>query len=223
MKLFSKLIRRIPPFHNLYRRIDALKKENTVLKKKLSAAQEESAQQYKALMQRDEALEQQYKALKKQIDTNEKRCRELAEQERKDCAALRERITAVNKTAAERDKQNFQKLCKYREDSTWELNRMIEYYYLKGLEPSRYPDALKEWYFHNTGHELNLEHPRTYNEKIQWLKLYDSTPLKGRLADKYEVRDYVRKKSGRNTWCPSWASGTGWRTFPSTSCRSNMR
>ncbi len=224
MKLFSKLIRRIPPFRNLYRRIDALKKENTVLKKKLSAAQEESAQQYKSLMQRDEALEQQYKALKKQIDTNEKRCRELAEQERKDCATLREELVAASKSAAEqtqRDRSALQgelaalkkantdrdqqyqkqlagKISSTRRDMVAEMN----YLYYKGLHPDQYADALKEWYYQRTGHALNLEHPRTYTEKIQWLKLYDSTPLKGELSDKYLVRDYVREKIGEEYLVP---------------------
>ena len=27
------------------------------------------------------------------------------------------------------------------------------------------------------GYPLNLEHPRTYNEKLQWIKLHDRNPL----------------------------------------------
>ncbi|MCD8127632.1 MAG: hypothetical protein LUD82_09395 [Clostridiales bacterium] len=49
---------------------------------------------------------------------------------------------------------------------------------------------------------MNLEHPRTHTEKIQWLKLYDSTPLKGELSDKYLVRDYVREKIGKEYLVP---------------------
>jgi hypothetical protein len=41
---------------------------------------------------------------------------------------------------------------------------------------------------------LNLDSPRTFNEKIQWLKLYDSTPLKTRLADKYLARDWIKEE-----------------------------
>ncbi len=41
------------------------------------------------------------------------------------------------------------------------------------------------------GYELNLDNPRTFNEKLQWLKLYDRNPLYSKLVDKYEVKEYV--------------------------------
>lgn len=62
--------------------------------------------------------------------------------------------------------------------------------------------ALQDWYFKATGEQLNLENPQTFNEKIQWLKLYDSTPLKTRLADKYQVRDWVKEKIGEEYLIP---------------------
>ena len=34
------------------------------------------------------------------------------------------------------------------------------------------------------GTELNLDHPKTFNEKMQWLKLYDRNPLHTRMVDK---------------------------------------
>ncbi len=83
-----------------------------------------------------------------------------------------------------------------------ELRRQMNYLYYKGLRPDQYPEALKEWYKWHTGKTLNLEHPKTYNEKIQWLKLYDSTPLKTRLADKYLVRDWVSEKIGSQYLIP---------------------
>ena len=43
---------------------------------------------------------------------------------------------------------------------------------------------------------LNLKHPQTLNEKINWLKLYDRRPLHTQCADKYEVRSYVKEKIG---------------------------
>ncbi|HPU02027.1 MAG TPA: ATP-grasp fold amidoligase family protein [Bacillota bacterium] len=42
-----------------------------------------------------------------------------------------------------------------------------------------------------TGYKLNLDHPVTYNEKLQWIKLYDKNPLMPICADKYAVRNYV--------------------------------
>lgn len=40
---------------------------------------------------------------------------------------------------------------------------------------------------------IDLEHPKTLDEKIQWLKLhtYRNNPLVNQCADKYRVRDYV--------------------------------
>ena len=59
-----------------------------------------------------------------------------------------------------------------------------------------YKEELKNWYQKVTGKYLNLDNPRTFNEKIQWMKLYDSTPIKTRLADKYLVREWVKEKIG---------------------------
>lgn len=38
---------------------------------------------------------------------------------------------------------------------------------------------------------LNLDNPQTYNEKIQWLKLYDRKPEYTEMVDKYEAKKYV--------------------------------
>lgn len=64
------------------------------------------------------------------------------------------------------------------------------------------PSALKRWYWRSTGKRLNLRNPKTFNEKIQWAKLYDSTPLKTRLADKYLVREWVAEKIGEQYLIP---------------------
>ncbi len=43
---------------------------------------------------------------------------------------------------------------------------------------------------------LNLKNPRTFNEKLQWLKLNDRNPLYTTLVDKYEVKSYISDKIG---------------------------
>ena len=45
-----------------------------------------------------------------------------------------------------------------------------------------------------TGYALCLKNPLTFNEKIQWIKLYDRNPLMTQCADKYAVRAFVQKK-----------------------------
>lgn len=67
---------------------------------------------------------------------------------------------------------------------------------LVSLDKSEYPKYLKRMYKANTGENLNLKHPKTFNEKIQWLKLFDTTPLKTQLTDKVSVRDWVKEKIG---------------------------
>lgn len=77
-----------------------------------------------------------------------------------------------------------------------------DYEYYKNLDPSKYEEELKRWFKRHTKKELNLENPETFNEKIQWMKLYDSTPLKTRLADKYLVREWVAEKIGEEYLVP---------------------
>lgn len=52
-------------------------------------------------------------------------------------------------------------------------------------------EYVKVMFRENTGAELNIEHPLTFNDKLLWLSLYDHNPLKTKCADKYRVREYV--------------------------------
>lgn len=52
------------------------------------------------------------------------------------------------------------------------------------------------------GYPLNLENPRTFNQKLQWLKLYDRKPLYTQLVDKYAVRQYIGEKIGEEYLIP---------------------
>ncbi len=45
-----------------------------------------------------------------------------------------------------------------------------------------------------TGYSLNIKNPKTYCEKLQWLKLYWRDPKAVICADKYEVRGYLKEK-----------------------------
>lgn len=65
-----------------------------------------------------------------------------------------------------------------------------------------YRNELIRWYENHTKQTLFLDCPRTFNEKIQWLKLYDSTPIKTRLADKFLVRDWIKEKIGEEYLIP---------------------
>ena len=43
-------------------------------------------------------------------------------------------------------------------------------------------------YFAHFKSLCNLNNPKTYNEKLNWLKLHDRNPLYTNLVDKYEVK-----------------------------------
>lgn len=55
----------------------------------------------------------------------------------------------------------------------------------------------------NMGEKINLDNPRTFNEKIQWLKLYDRNPEYIKMADKYKVKKYVADIIGEEYIIPT--------------------
>ena len=55
-------------------------------------------------------------------------------------------------------------------------------------------NEIKTIFFLKCKYRLNLYNPQTYNEKIQWIKLYDKNPLMPKCCDKYTVRKYVEEK-----------------------------
>lgn len=61
---------------------------------------------------------------------------------------------------------------------------------------------LKMRYFFLMGKTLDLKNPKTFNEKLQWLKLYDRKPEYTKMVDKYEVREYISKKIGEEYLIP---------------------
>ena len=52
------------------------------------------------------------------------------------------------------------------------------------------------------GYKPNIDNPRSFNEKMQWLKLYNEDPLLTKCADKYLVREYVKEKIGEEYLIP---------------------
>ena len=53
------------------------------------------------------------------------------------------------------------------------------------------------------GKKLDLSNPRTYNEKLQWLKLYNRRPEYTMMVDKYLVKDYVASIIGAEYVVPT--------------------
>lgn len=89
----------------------------------------------------------------------------------------------------------------YNNDSVTRLERKPYAYYASCLEQylvCDHSELLRYLFWEQFGYELNLEAPKTYNEKLQWLKLYwrdENVPL---CTDKYEVKKYLRSKGLSN-------------------------
>lgn len=66
------------------------------------------------------------------------------------------------------------------------------------------PDAifLKIKYRLRIGKKLNLSNPKTFNEKLQWLKINDRKPEYTSLVDKYKVREYIATNIGEEYLIP---------------------
>lgn len=62
---------------------------------------------------------------------------------------------------------------------------------------------LKFIYWLNHGKKLNLDKPRTFNEKLQWLKLNDRNPNYTIMVDKYKVKEYVANIIGSEYIIPT--------------------
>src|SRR5690625_848513 len=71
-----------------------------------------------------------------------------------------------------------------------ELKRIILFPFniLYKIRPSW---SLKLLFLIKLGYPLNLKKPKTFNEKINWLKLNYRNELMPKCADKYKVRNYI--------------------------------
>lgn len=73
------------------------------------------------------------------------------------------------------------------------------------------------------GQNIDLNNPKSLNEKILWLKLNDRRPIHTLLADKFTVRTYLAEKFGKSYLVPLCFSTTDWRdisidTIPDEPC-----
>lgn len=88
------------------------------------------------------------------------------------------------------------------------MNR-FDFFRMQGLSVRGFlnwlPDEiyLKLLFKARLGKKLDLKNPQTFNEKIQWLKLYDRKPEYTVMVDKYLVKKYVADKIGEQYIIPT--------------------
>jgi len=63
---------------------------------------------------------------------------------------------------------------------------------------------LKIMYFYHMKKWVNFNNPRTFNEKIQWLKIYDRKKIYSQMVDKYEVKSYISNLIGEEYVVPTY-------------------
>lgn len=73
-------------------------------------------------------------------------------------------------------------------------------YRIGGFLPDK--TYLKWVYYLETGNHLNLDNPRRYNEKLQWLKIFYRNPFWTQLVDKYAVKKIVSDLVGEQYVAP---------------------
>jgi hypothetical protein len=71
--------------------------------------------------------------------------------------------------------------------------------YLKIMDDKQYLELM---YYILMKKKLNPKNPSTFNEKIQWLKLYDRKPEYTIYADKYAVRQFIKDTIGEEYLIP---------------------
>lgn len=85
-------------------------------------------------------------------------------------------------------------------------NKRLRFSYLTAMGLTHWMSDerfLKKEYYLAMGKTLNLNTPKTFNEKLQWLKLYNRKPQYTMMVDKYAVKQYVANKIGSQYIIPT--------------------
>ena len=85
-------------------------------------------------------------------------------------------------------------------DSEYRLTVLSRFWFVKRIDDEKY---LKKRYKYAFKKELDLDNPKTFEAKLQWLKLYDRKPEYTDLVDKLKVKDFVAKTIGEEYVIPT--------------------
>lgn len=94
----------------------------------------------------------------------------------------------------------FKKLKNFISDPAKRILYLSQLGFYRHMDDRKY---LEKLYRAKFGKELNLENPQTFNEKLQWLKLYDRKPVYTTMVDKYAAKEYVADKIGEEYIIPT--------------------
>lgn len=61
---------------------------------------------------------------------------------------------------------------------------------------------IKKTFKDEYGFDIDLEHPKTFSEKLQWIKLNDHKEIYHTMADKYDCKSLITNIAGGGTLYP---------------------
>lgn len=94
-------------------------------------------------------------------------------------------------------------------DNPWRIGRSAARYGLmRYCQDKIYLTIMYRGYL---GKRMNWKNPKTYNEKLQWLKLYDRNPAYSTMVDKYESKQFAAERIGSRFVVPLLAGP--WNSF----------
>lgn len=92
------------------------------------------------------------------------------------------------------------KILKYLTDPEFRFKANAARGFYNGMPDEKY---IKRMFKARMGYELNLDDPKTFSEKLQWLKLHDHKPIYSTMVDKCEAKKYVADIIGEQYIIPT--------------------
>ncbi len=182
---------------NFKEQISQCKKQNADLSNELSLCKKENTDLRGTFFQEREAFEKNESSLAKRMIKVEKciaeQTHEVFKNEQRNLRNHEKYSNAITEV---------RKMCNKMYPFVSEQIAQQEYEYNCSLTPENFEQELKDWFKRKMGEEADLIHPKTLNEKINWMKLHDTSEIKSKLSDKYAVRNWIAEKIGEQYLVP---------------------
>ncbi len=109
-----------------------------------------------------------------------------------------QKITLEMKKNALETKKNTSRF----DDERLMTQKMFNYLFQDNLTDEYKKALLEERFYKEVGYFPNIDNPTTFNEKINWLKLYYKNDILSRCVDKYEFKNYIKEQLGEGYTVP---------------------
>ncbi|MBQ2801074.1 MAG: glycosyltransferase [Lachnospiraceae bacterium] len=188
--MIRKVIKKLPGIKQIVGRFQNIQNEISGLRKRISNLEKENKNKAEEITLLKKEIKELESNLKSYEQENVHRERELKAEieglKKKDASVLNNLETFKSRYGRER----------------YQMRMEMRTNLYKALPEEKYVQEVKNWYLLSTGKVLDLDNPKTYNEKLQWIKLFEHNPDKTTLSDKYLVREYVQEKIGEKYLVP---------------------